>query len=267
MNSSYLSYRNSTIHYRYSGDGPVTVICFHGFGTFAATFDWLAGHVPGHRFIAFDLPHHGQTIWNDGDTVTPAQMLEIIDACPHATSREFALMGYSMGGRICLQLLQNLPDRVTRLVLLAPDGLHFNPFYWLATQTSGGNRLFRNVMKKPAGFVRTLKRAEKLGLVNKGILKFVDRYMEDRHVRELTYIAWTMFRKFKPDPGKVANLINQRNIPVTLIYGRFDTIIPLAPGEKFFQKLSGRRSMEILDTGHQVLHVRNAPYIADAFNL
>jgi len=267
MNSHYLEYKKSLIHYRYSGDGPETVVCFHGFGTYASTFDWLASHVPGRRFIAFDLPHHGETRWNDGNILTPEQLINIIDACPHMTVNKFSLLGYSMGGRISLRLLQAIPERITRLILLAPDGLHSNPFYWVSTQTSIGNLLFKKIMDKPEPFVRPLIRAEKLGLVNKGLLKFVDRYLNDDQVRAKVYTVWTLFRKFSPDLKKVVSEINARNIPTILIYGRFDSIIPLAPGEKFFRRLRSIRKMEILETGHQILHVSNAPYIADAFNL
>jgi pimeloyl-ACP methyl ester carboxylesterase len=267
MNSHYITYQHSVIHYRYSGEGPESVICFHGFGTFARTFDWLAAHVPEHRFIAFDLPCHGDTQWNDGNTFTPEQLLEIIDLCPHLSSDRFSLLGYSMGGRVSLHLLQLAPHRVSELILLAPDGLHQNPWYWFSTQTALGNRFFKYVMTKPDRFVTTLHRASKYNLVNKGILKFVERYMEDRHVRELVYTVWTMFRRFKPNLTRIANEINRRNIPVVLIYGKYDSIIPLAPGEQFFHRITGRKRMEILETGHQILHVRNAPYIADAFNL
>jgi len=267
MNSHYLEYKNSIIHYRYSGEGPETVVCFHGFGTYANTFDWLASHVPGHRFIAFDLPYHGETKWNDGDTFTPEQLIEIIDACAHVAVDRFALLGYSMGGRISLELIQLVPHRITRLILLAPDGLHYNPFYWFSTQTSLGNSLFKKIMAKPDAFVKPLKKAEKLGLVNKGLIKFVDRYLEDGAIREKVYIVWTLFRKFKPDLKQVAREINSRDIPTILIYGRFDSIIPLGPGEKFFHRLHSVRRLEILETGHKVLHVRNAPYIADGVKL
>lgn len=267
MNAAHLTYRNSTIHYRYSGEGPRCVICFHGFGTYAATFDWLAGHVPGHRFIAFDLPYHGRTQWNDGDTFTPAQLMDIIDACPHLTDRRFGIMGFSLGGRISLQLAQDFPERIERIVLLAPDGLHMNPMYWFASQTAIGNRMLKRILQKPAALVRMARRAEAMGLANKGIVRFVERYLEDARMRELVYHVWTTFRRFRPNPRKLARLLSDRNIPVTLIYGRHDTIIPLAPGEKFFSELRGRKKMEILDSGHQILDVRNAPYLAEAFNL
>lgn len=267
MYSHYLQYKNSTIHYRFSGEGPELVICFHGFGTYAATFDWLAGHVPGHRFIAFDLPLHGDTSWNDGHTALPEDLIEMIRLCPHAQSDRFALMGYSMGGRIALHLLQLIPHRITRLILIAPDGLHKNPFYWLATQTRQGNKLFRHVMHHPQGFLRVLRSAEKWGMVSKSILKFVDVYVNDKHVRELVYEAWTMFRKFKPNLTVVVREIGKHRIPTILIYGKYDTIIPLQPGIRFFQRLQSPKRMEILTTGHQVLHLKNAQYIADAFNV
>lgn len=266
MHSHYITYKSSTIHYRYSGDGPNVVLCFHGFGTFASTFDWLASHVPGHIFIAFDLPFHGQTHWNEGAAFLPQDMLEIIDSCPHATTLKFSLMGYSMGGRICLQLAQLIPDRINNIVLLAPDGLHLNPWYWFATQTTLGNRFFKTVMEEPRQFIQLLNKASSLHLLNKGVMKFVDRYLEDDAVRKQVYTVWTAFRKFKPDLNKLAQLINNHQIPMHLIYGRYDTIIPQGAGEKFFHRLHGRKKMDVLDTGHQILHVRNAQYIAEAFN-
>lgn len=267
MYSHYLHYKNSVIHYRYSGEGPELVICLHGFGTYAATFDWLAEHVPGHRFIAIDLPLHGDTQWNNGNTLTPQDFLQIIQLCPHAQADRFALLGYSMGGRIALHLMQLIPHRITRLVLLAPDGLHFNFFYWLATQTSPGNALFKRIMEKPEGFVRLLNQFESWSMVNKGVRKFVNLYMDDKHVRALVYQAWTLFRKFRPNLTAVVREINAHQTPVVLIYGQFDNIIPLKPGQVFFHRIRAPKQMHVLPTGHQVLHLRNAPVIADAFNL
>jgi esterase/lipase len=85
-------------------------------------------------------------------------------------------------------------------------------------------------------------------------------------MREQVYRVWTSFRKFKPDLRQVISLIGRYNIPVTMIYGRYDTIIPLAPGEKFFHALHTRKKFNVLESGHQLLHIRNVQYIAEAFN-
>jgi pimeloyl-ACP methyl ester carboxylesterase len=121
-------------------------------------------------------------------------------------------------------------------------------------------------MEQPKPFVRVLHKAASFNLLNKGVMKFVDRYLEDEEVRKQVYRVWTAFRKFRPNLSKVTEQINRHNIPVHLIYGRYDTIIPQTPGEKFFHGLKTRKNMEVLETGHQVLHVRNAQYIAEAFN-
>ena len=264
MESAYLTYRNSLIHYRKSGSGSRLAICFHGFGTFADTFDWIAQHVPGYTFIAFDLPFHGLTQWKEKD-IKVDELVEVMDLCPEVNGRPFALVGYSMGGRLSLSILQYIPSRITRLLLLAPDGLHVNPWYWFATQTSIGNKVFYQAMHKPGGFVQLVRKSAKIHLVSDGVMKFIDRYMDDKTVRTHVYQVWTAFRKFRPDLKKIESEILQRKIPVTLIYGKFDNVIPFAPGQQFAKRLGALSQFTVLDCGHQVLHIRNAQYIADSF--
>jgi pimeloyl-ACP methyl ester carboxylesterase len=267
MISAYLQYKNSQIHYRKSGGGNKLAICFHGFGSYANTFDWIAQHVPDHTFIAIDLPYHGLTQWTESDTLKAEELIRILDLCPDISGRNFALAGFSMGGRIALSILQQVPSRITRLVLLAPDGLHMNRWYWFATQTAMGNRIFHHVMYKPERFVKLVRKAGKYRLVNKGILKFIDRYLDDESVRHHVYQVWTALRKFRPDIHKIEEEIQHRNIPVRLIYGKFDNIIPFIPGKMFSSHLGRQSRFTVLECGHQVLHIRNAQYIADTFNL
>ena len=98
--------------------------------------------------ISIDLPFHGQTVWNEGLLLQPAELLEIMNRII-PPEKPILLMGYSMGGRVCLQLLASFPDRFYQLVLMAPDGLHKNPWQRLSTQTWIGNRLFAFSMRHP----------------------------------------------------------------------------------------------------------------------
>ena len=264
MVSAFLTYKNSRIHYRISGTGSHLAICFHGFGTYSNTFDWIAQHVPDHTFIAVDLPFHGLTQWNEKE-ITVDELIHILDLCPEVNHRHFALVGYSMGGRISLSILQKIPHRITRLLLMAPDGLHVNRWYWFATQTNTGNRVFHHVMYNPEKFVHLVRKAGKYRLVNKGILKFIDRYMDDETVRTQVYKVWTVFRRFWPNLKMIESEIKHRHIPVTMVYGKFDNIIPFAPGKEFARRLGSTCQFTVLDCGHQVLHIRNAQYIADSF--
>ncbi len=264
MLSAFLTYKNSRIHYRKSGSGSHLAICFHGFGTFANTFDWIAQHVPDYTFIAFDLPFHGLTQWT-GKDLKVDELIQVMDLCPEVNGRPFALVGYSMGGRLSLSILETIPERITRLLLLAPDGLHLNPWYWFATQTSIGNRVFYQAMHKPDRFIKLVKKSARFHLVSEGVMKFIDRYMDDKSMRTHVYQVWTAFRKFRPDLKKIESEIRQRKIPVNLVYGKFDNVIPFAPGKNFAHRLGPICRFTVLDCGHQVLHIRNAQYIADSF--
>jgi pimeloyl-ACP methyl ester carboxylesterase len=266
MESAFLTYKNSRIHYRKSGTGNKLAICFHGFGTYANTFDWIAHHVPDHTFIAFDLPFHGLTQWNEQE-ISVDELIRVMDLCTEVTGREFALVGFSMGGRISLSILEKIPNRISRLILLAPDGLHLNRWYWFATQTRAGNRVFHHVMFNPEKFVKLVRKAGNFHMVNKGVLKFIDRYMDDESMRVQVYKVWTAFRSFRPNLEKIITQIKQGNIPVALIYGKFDNIIPFSSGKVFAARLGPQGRFTVLDCGHQVLHIRNAQYIADSFIL
>ncbi len=264
MVSTFINYKNSRVHYRKSGSGSKLAICFHGFGTFAQTFDWIAEHVPDHCFIAFDLPFHGLTEWNEKEVKVDG-LIDMLDHCPEIKGRPFSLVGYSMGGRISLSILQHIPDRITRLLLLAPDGLHMNAWYWFATQTRIGNKVFYQAMHKPDRFVKLVRKSARWHMVSEGVMKFIDRYLDDKIVRTHVYDVWTAFRNFRPDLKKIALEIKQRNIPVTLVYGKFDNVIPFKPGQNFANLLGPICRLTVLECGHQVLHIRNAQYIADSF--
>jgi pimeloyl-ACP methyl ester carboxylesterase len=252
------------VHYRVSGSGARKTVCFHGFGEFAKTFDPLSAGLPGHTLVAIDLPWHGETDWKEGLDFHVHELLEIIQSIPEIGKVRFGLMGYSMGGRICLALLQAVPDKISYLLLIAPDGLKLNRWYWLATQVPLGNRLFRFTMENPGWFQKILLAGRRAGLVNESILKFVHIYIDDQVMRDKIYRAWTTMRRFKPDLREIRVKILQHRIPVFLLFGRYDRIILPVHGERFIKGIETYARMEILDVGHQVLHPRNIDAIARA---
>ena len=264
MTSHFIPYRQSTIHYRKSGTGPHLVVCFHGFGEFAKTFDPIAASLSDHTLIAIDLPFHGETIWREGLECSIEDMLEIIRLCPEIGEKPYGLMGYSMGGRVVLSLYEAMPDKISYIVLIAPDGLKVNQWYWFATQTFMGKRIFRYTMSKPAWFNGLLHAGQKSGFVNESIMKFVHRYIDDTAMRDKVYQVWTTMRKFTPRLPKVKSLIKKKQTPVYLIFGKYDRIIVPKFGERFIRDIEEWCRMEILEAGHQVLHPRYADVIARA---
>jgi pimeloyl-ACP methyl ester carboxylesterase len=266
MQSGHLVYRQSTIHYRYGGEGARPLVCFHGYGESSGNFDFLEKSLGNdYTIIAPDLPFHRETIWNEGvvdiamlaDVVV--KLLEHLKIAP----ADIHLLGFSLGGRLALCVLQELKDRVSKVVLLAPDGLTINFWYWLSTQTVAGRSLFRLTMSKPGWFLGMLSVANKVKLLNQSIYKFVKYYIHDDEVRKELYERWTGLRNCSPDTGKVKELVQQHRIIVHLLYGRHDRIIGHKKGERFLKELPGCR-VEVLNCGHQVLHEKNIEAIVKA---
>jgi pimeloyl-ACP methyl ester carboxylesterase len=259
-----ITYKDSVISYLRWGAGPKPVLCFHGYGENAASFNLmkpLAGNE--YAFIAMDLPFHGHTKWNNGLLFTVHDLVEIIrmilgieNINIDGKNMKFSLAGFSLGGRISLCLLEALPENVERLVLMAPDGLKVNFWYWITTQTLIGNRLFRLTMKYPGWFFGFLKIMNRLRLVNASVFKFVNYYIANPDMRTILYDRWTCLRKLKPRLSAIKKKLTQHKIPVRLLYGKYDRIILPVVGERFKKGLDDC-TLTILDCGHQIIREKN----------
>ena len=265
MQSGFLKYGNSVIHYRHGGQSRVPLVCFHGYGETAAHFDFLEKYVGDHyRIIAIELPFHGETNWNE-KYITPGDLGSIVQNILEGLkliAYNITLVGFSLGGRMALSVLQAMPAQVSKLVLLAPDGLKVNFWYWLATQSYVGNALFKFTMKKPGWFMGMLRVSNKLGLINQSIFKFVEYYIHDDTVRKELYERWTGLSKCTPDPATIKQIVAEKKIKVHVLYGKFDRIITPQTGKKFLETLPGAK-VEIANCGHQVLHEKNAKEIVE----
>ena len=157
-----------------------------------------------------------------------------------------------------------MPERIEKIVLLAPDGLKINFWYWLATETRWGNKFFAFTMKKPGWFFGLLKGMNKLRLVNASIFKFVNYYIGDAAIRRLLYNRWTTLRKLKPALNRIKNNIRENNTVVRLVYGKHDRIILSSTGEKFKKGIEEYCTVTVIHSGHQVLHEKHIEEILPA---
>lgn len=270
MQAGFLTYRSSRIAYTCYGKGSRLLICLHGYGESGTSFALLEETL-GEEFtlLAVDLPFHGGTEWCEGLLFDPPELLAILEgiaaSLPGVDGEQWWLLGYSMGGRVALNLLEQVPVRIIRMVLLAPDGLVINPWYRLATQTGAGNRFFRWTMAHPAWLAGLLRLGHTLGLVNRSVYKFTRTYVGDATVRSALYTRWTVMRAFRPDLRTIRSLIRKHQIPVRLLYGRWDRIIRWQRGEAFRRGgIEAYCQVIVLSAGHQLLQPRNIDVIVSA---
>lgn len=263
MSSSFIPYKNSSIHYTTYGYGQKLLLCFHGFGETAESFAVFEKPLAErYTIIAIDLPLHGQTSWNGELLFTVEDLITIIESIPIINKRNFSVMGFSMGGRVCLQLYQQIPERIEKLILIAPDGLKMNIWYRMATQTSWGNQLLKMAMKKPFGFFAFTRALKKASLVNMGVYNYIHIHLKNENMRMRLYTIWTTMRKMKPSITVIQSLIQQYHTPVVLIYGQHDKVIRFITGKKFKKKIESFCSLHVLPTGHRLLHEKNSAAIA-----
>lgn len=103
---------------------PAPVLMLHGFGSSLHSWDGWAERLQAHqRVLRVDLPGAGlsrpdaERRYDDEHAV--AQILALMDVLG---LQQVALVGHSMGGRLAWQLAARHPERVARLLLVAPDG-------------------------------------------------------------------------------------------------------------------------------------------------
>ena len=104
-------------------DAPV-VLLLHGFGASLQTWDdWTTALQDHWRVIRLDIPGFGLSgpaVNHDySDAADVARVIALLD---QLGVQQVIIAGHSMGGRIAWNLAAAHPERVSKLVLLAPDG-------------------------------------------------------------------------------------------------------------------------------------------------
>lgn len=106
-----------------AGSGNPTLVLLHGYGesltTWRSVVDRLAEE---HRVIAVDLPGFGGSDKPDRPYSLPAMTGWLSDFLDRWTSGPLVLVGHSMGGAIAAALALERPDRIEKLILIAPAG-------------------------------------------------------------------------------------------------------------------------------------------------
>jgi pimeloyl-ACP methyl ester carboxylesterase len=267
MDSLFITYKTSTIHYVRTGLGKSLLLCFHGYGESGSTFHFLE-NILGSDFtlIALDFPFHGETIWKEGFPFTVDDLIAILEQIAPsfwAEQEGVYLLGYSMGGKLALKMLEAIPKKIKKIILIAPDGLRSNFWYSFATQNLVGNRLFLLTMKRPGWFFLVLRLTKKTGLFNKSIFKFVNYYLHDKRVRLELYDRWMTMRKIMPDIKKVkANIFEYRTL-TRLLYGKYDHIVRHDRAGDFMGGIEPFCKLSIVESGHQLLQTKNEDIIIE----
>jgi pyruvate dehydrogenase E2 component (dihydrolipoamide acetyltransferase) len=219
----------------------IPVLLLHGFGADLNTWMFTQPALAeGRRVIALDLPGHGGST-KQLDHADVESLATIVDHALKALGIErLHLVGHSMGGGIAIAFASREPERVATLTLIASASL--------------GPEINATFID---GFVRAARRREAVevlnllvhdpALVSRTMVEDVLRYKRLDGVPEaLAAFAEEWF----PGGRQIVGLgdgVAVLKLPVQIIWGREDRIIPAAHAEA----LASRLPVHILEqTGH-----------------
>jgi pimeloyl-ACP methyl ester carboxylesterase len=246
-----LSYKGSKISYLKFGKGNDILFAFHGFNETAKSFLAIEPSL-GERFtiIAFDFPNHGLTEWNEDHVFGKKDAQNVIDCfLKQENISRFSVMGFSMGGKWALSLTEAFPDRIDRLILMAADGIKTNKWFNIAMYPAWSRKLFKMAIRNPGWLFLLIKLLRRLRIASKFLYEFTTNHLDTEKKRWRIYHTWMSLKEFAFDIDSIKKSVNENEISVSLIFGKYDEVIPPEVGE-FFQKDIDDCQLTIIKRGH-----------------
>jgi pimeloyl-ACP methyl ester carboxylesterase len=230
------------------------VVLIHGLGatkaSFLPTIDALS---QSHRAIAVDLPGFGDSDKPLFGGYDPPFFARAITALLDAVEVDSAhVVGNSMGGRVALELGLEHPDRVRRLVMLAPSmsWLRSRPFApWLRLiPTQLG--IFQPT---PRAFIEILVKQFVPGSdqawTAAGIDEFLRSYLTPTGRAAFYAAARNIYLEEPHGPEGLWTRLGSLTPDALFVWGRRDNVVPIGFARHVRRELPAARHLE-LDCGH-----------------
>ncbi len=242
-----------TVHLRDEGPrGAPVIILLHGSNAdLQAWQPWTERLSDRYRIIRFDQLGHGLTgPAPDGDYSTAAFVKSVDQLADTLGLEKFVIGGNSMGGGIALSYTMAHPERINGLILVDAFGAPVE-------QTGSGNIGFKIAGLPVVNQLITqitpraiIKQSLSQSVSNQAIVtpQTVDRYWELLRYpgnREATLARFAQART----PFDAAD-VGQVKVPVLIIWGQEDTLIPFAAANWFAENLQNSVSISYPGIGH-----------------
>lgn len=253
--------RSVTIHgrsvtYAEAGQGPVLLL-IHGMG---GTFEnWQEVIEPLGRHctvIAPDLPGHGASAPGSGDYSIGALAAGLRDLLLALGHERATLIGHSLGGGIAMQLAYQFPEMAERLVLIASGGLgpEVSPVLRAAAlpgadlfiaATAGVGQRVGSTLARGLSAIGLRPNADVAEVV-RGYASLTDPDRRAAFLATLRSVVGTGGQRV----DAADRLYLAEAVPVLIVWGARDSIIPVSHGEDAHRAIPGSRLEIFEDVGH-----------------
>lgn len=247
--SQFLVVDGVRLHLRDTGprDGPA-VILLHGFGASLHTWeDWAPGLADHYRVIRFDLPGFGLSGADPSGDYSDARSLSLITQLMDRLGvAQAALVGNSMGGKLAWLLAAEQPDRVAKLVLIAPDGFASPGFdYGKKAELPLVARLLPYTLPKIMVRMNLAPAyADPNFLTDALLTRYRDLMLAPGNRRVL------LQRMAQIELQQPAPLLARITAPTLLLWGEQDRMIPISNAQDYLKDIKDCRLISFKSLGH-----------------
>lgn len=239
------------LHFLKIGSGAKLVLAFHGYANDASLFKFLEH--PDYTVLSFDLPFQGKSTGVEGHFLNKAMLKNmVLSLMGQYDVQKIGLVGFSLGARVCLCIAEEIPQQLRNMVLIAPDGIRPNYFYRLLTGTSAGRFSFRGFVRFGAHYIRLFSFLNQANIVGRPMYKFAMQYIRSKDSRQMLYNIWMSTSKLIPDLADIRRQIKIYRIPVHLLMGQQDQVIPAKNGIRF-KGHNPNIVLHVFERGHNML--------------
>lgn len=245
------------VAYRTGGSGPLLVL-IHGITSNSATWDRVLPKLAQrYTVLAPDLLGHGRSDKLRGDYSVAAHantVRDLLDALGHGSA---TLVGHSLGGGVALQLAYQYPERVERLVLVAPGGFGREVTMLLrAASIPGSGPVLAVAASRPVVEAGTLlaHTLAWLGIHGGTDLEELGRayaLLADPASRR-AFIQ--TLRSVVDHDGQRVSALDRidllKTIPALIVWGQRDRIVPAHQGERLHRELAHTQLSIFKHAGH-----------------
>lgn len=228
------------------------VIAFHGFDREAKEMEsFMPLFDSNTSMLSVSLLHHGSSRplapLPLKKPLSPKLLINAIESYIGLDNVRLELLGYSMGARIALTLFEEFPEKFSRIITLAPDGLKMGMLYRFVVNTRIGRYTWKLIDKYPKTNRAILDSFRSLRIISEHKHHFGTFHTNNPEIRRRVAYGWVGHKEFWPEKNKLANVLKENassEKPVYFIFGSRDKIIPYSWSIPLQEKLEQLSSVE-----------------------
>lgn len=236
-------------------EGAPSLLCLHGLLATGESFARLAAHLPAaEHIIALDLPGNGGSETRRELDASFAGLADVVEAFAGVLGlRRLVVIGHSHGGALALRLACSRPGFFAGAVLLCPahpfsgQEMSLVRFY-----LSGPGRLFAHTIPYLPAWMLRVGFRRMLGSAYRGDESWLALY--ERNLRRPGVISHVlrMLKSWREDMDSLRRDLRLKNVamPVRLIWGGDDPVVPAATGRRLEAVLGDAETVVLAGVGH-----------------